>query len=341
MKAAILVLDSNDERLFTILMRIKSLDLSYCIQRLITNGNANYLTKIMQYAKKCTRDLKGVPVPFLIQAVLSESSLDIIKILLVNCKTDNLRCYHGYSALDWVSLLGYEATEKIIGQAGIERSSDNLKTSPPLHAIFDFTNFEFDVCESVKRLIIHGQNVNAESTDGITPFIKAVNMQCSDDKKYPVVRMLLQNGADPFRGIGCTVSVPYRLLSEFIYCNVDIYNTNFETSIFKHFLVTQQYEHLYLLLRCANTLPQNYKKSLSFLHENGITTDCNGWALRLKTEIEELLNKPQSLLIICRNFLRRFHGINIHSFVNNNNLPNTIKKLLLLEHELPYRVVLV
>lgn len=251
---------------------------------------------------------------------------------------------NGYNGMNWALALQHREAENLLKSYGIKANPGIEETNPPLIATFDYYSLlkspdcDVDVgfISIMKKLIDLGHDVNAETPNGTTALVKAVELMRTLDvnkvKFLPVVRLLLLNGADPYKGNASPyLYVNNYVITEFLFCNVNMCINNFMSSILRNILVSNYSGFLIsLILKYSHTIPSHYKRALNHMHaipRGFISVEELNMA-------DDLFTNPRSLLILCRNSFRRFHGYKIHRYLRQIELPSQIKRILTLEDEL-------
>lgn len=326
--------NSNDAKAFSLLLRVKYLDTANCISRFMKQGHKNYVMELFKH-RQLIRETKNdfqEGFAFLVQAVIQDCPIDMLQVILKYGKgIDKKYCHRGYSGLDWACALGNKEAEKVMREDGIYKSK--ISNYPPLVAIFDVLQVcDFDLEGKVKTLIGLGHDVNVETTNGITPIIKAIDLRRDKSGSLSLVRYLLLNGADPFKGgVYFSKFMDNDIITEFLYCNINMCRGPFSSSFLRHILVTSYSSDLVkLILNFSHTIPADYKHALFHMHslpEGQISIDDLNM-------FDNLFYNPRTLLILCRNSIRRLHGYRIHRFVQQHYLPSQVREILTLENEL-------
>ncbi|KAJ8318245.1 hypothetical protein KUTeg_003336 [Tegillarca granosa] len=342
--------DSKDEKMFCYLIQLKYLDTTQCISHFIRKGQEKHVKKL--FIKRKQKGLKDPGeklyykqnIPFIIQALFHDGSLEMLQIILKYGSKKEIQktcSANEYSGMDWALALQHGDAEKLLRLHNIKANQGIEKINPPLIAIFDYyqifvhteSSVYIDFINFMKKLINLGHNVNAETPNGTTPLLRAASLTALNKEMFlPILRLLLINGADPYKGNASPhLYVDNYIITEFLYCNVNMCINNFMSSILRNILVTNYSGYLInLILKYSHTIPAHYKRALNHLH----AIPSGFISVEELDMADDLFINPRSLLILCRNSIRRSYGYKIHEFLKQKYLPLQIKKILTLEDEL-------
>jgi uncharacterized protein len=98
----------------------------------------------------------------------------------------------GYSPLAMSVARGYIDVVKILLENGADVNSQDDKGNTPLHYVGDNNYFEI-----AELLLKHGANISLLDNYDNEPLTRAVFNVKGDDDKLPLVKLLLDNGANP------------------------------------------------------------------------------------------------------------------------------------------------
>jgi ankyrin repeat protein len=153
------------------------------------------LRRFRDRGEKCVKYLCLVLITFTPAAVAADASESFYNAIrngdraavksLITAHGPNVRDHRGSTPLMYAAAFGNADTARMMLSANADPNAVNdLGATALMWAVNDV--------EKVRLLVSHKANVNAKSKFGRTPLIIAA----SDDSGLPVLRMLIENGAD-------------------------------------------------------------------------------------------------------------------------------------------------
>ncbi|KAK3089253.1 hypothetical protein FSP39_002112 [Pinctada imbricata] len=321
-----MVIQNNNNEVLDMLMSYRGFE-TYIMETLplaVTHGNVQICEKLLCSNARCHKTKAAINIDIYTLAVL-QNHPDIIEVLLRHkvpvIHMENVK----FTALDFAIRFQRERCCEILRRAGHTMLENTLDTSPliEIQRLADYRFFAktLSFVNLVKEL--SGFNVNFEDQNGITPVQVAIKR-----RDYDTVRVLLQNGADLF--LGQSFMLEYgtlRLVTEIIYCNVDIYNhlSSILEVVVNNTRFTRRTRKNWSLQKIDRE-----KLIHSFISDSVHSLsvrDMAALALSYRTTLKSLDH-------LCKVTIRRHFGIHIHRYLSLVSVPETLKRFLLLSDEI-------
>ncbi|KAJ8311475.1 hypothetical protein KUTeg_010830 [Tegillarca granosa] len=283
-------------------------------------------------------------IPFLIYSMITNAE-NVARVLIADDKKylSKYGQYKQYSASDWTVILGKNDLELCIKQRYGNTSpntNESVQNESPIVAALKL-NFRPMIC--VRKLIDQGFNLNDVTSENETAFSVSVKQQTigrTPEVRNQLVRFLLKNGADPFKGCMAMESFPcrgndpfstvimksylnFRIIPEILYAGADISRSTLVNALVQNFKNPAASKMLVLILKTGCKITQQQKNLLTQLQfKKGLDEE-------LAEQIHLFLNEFPNLFSVCRNSIRSFCGTNLQFFISNSELPHKIKNALL------------